>query len=57
MSEDEIAGWLHLCNGHEIGQTWEVVRDREAWLSAVGRVTKSRIRLATEQQQSWGGGG
>ena len=56
MSEDEIPGWLHLCNGHEIGQTWEMVRDREAWLSAVSRVTKSRIRLSTEQR-SWGGGG
>ena len=21
MSEDEIAGWHHRCNGHEIGQT------------------------------------
>ena len=21
-SEDEMAGWLHQCNGHELGQTW-----------------------------------
>ena len=21
MSEDEMAGWYHRCNGHELGQT------------------------------------
>ena len=21
-SEDEMAGWYHWCNGHELGQTW-----------------------------------
>ena len=21
MSEDEMAGWCHQCNGHELGQT------------------------------------
>ena len=21
-SEDEMTGWLHQCNGHELGQTW-----------------------------------
>ena len=21
MSEDEMAGWHHRCNGHELGQT------------------------------------
>ena len=23
MSEDEMAGWHHRCNGHELGQTPE----------------------------------
>ena len=21
MTEDEMVGWYHLCNGHELGQT------------------------------------
>ena len=28
-SEDEMAGWHHQCNEHELGQTWEMVRDGE----------------------------
>ena len=23
MTEDEVVGWLHQCNGHELGQTPE----------------------------------
>ena len=34
-SEDEMAGWHHLCNKHELGQTWEFVREREDWRAAV----------------------
>ena len=40
-SNDEMGGWHHPCNGHELGQIWEMVRDREAWQAAVHRVTKS----------------
>ena len=25
-SEDEIVGWLHQCNEHELGKLWETVR-------------------------------
>ena len=28
VSEGEMAGWHHWCNGHEPGQTSEMVRDR-----------------------------
>ena len=28
-SEDEMAGWHYWCNGHELGQTPETVRDRD----------------------------
>ena len=40
-SEDEMEGWYHQCNGHELGQLQEMVRDREAWCAAVHGVTKN----------------
>ena len=40
MTEDEMVGWHHRLNGHEV--------DREAWWAAVHGVTK-RHDLATEQ--------
>ena len=36
-----MAGWHHGCNGHELGQTWELVRDREDWHAAVHGVAVS----------------
>ena len=30
MTEDEMVGWHHLINGHELSKLWEVVKDREA---------------------------
>jgi len=29
--EDEMAGWHHQCNGHDLGKLQEMERDREAW--------------------------
>ena len=29
--EDEMAGWHHLCNEHELVKLQETLRDREAW--------------------------
>ena len=46
VSEDEMAGWYHQCNGHELGQTL-MVRDREAWRAAVHRVTKNWTQLGS----------
>ena len=44
-TEDEMVGWHHQYNGHELGQTLEMVGDREAWCAAVHGVAKSQTRL------------
>ena len=41
VTEDEMAGWYYQLNGHEFEQTWEIVKDREAWGAALHGVTKS----------------
>ena len=40
-SDDKMAGWHHWCNGHELGQLWEMVREREACHAAVHGISKS----------------
>ena len=30
MTEDEMVGWHHQLNGHELGKLQELVMDREA---------------------------
>ena len=44
-SEDEMAGQHHQCNEFELGQTLEMVRDREAWHATIHGVTKSWTQL------------
>ena len=43
--EDEMVGWPHRVNGHELGKLQETVRDREAGRAAVHGVAKSQTRL------------
>ena len=40
MTEDEMVGWHHGLNGHELKKPREMVKDREAWSTAVHGVAK-----------------
>jgi len=46
--EDEIVGWHHQFNAHELIRLWEIVKDRGARYTAVNRVAK----CWTKQQQN-----
>ena len=42
MTEDEMVGWHHGLNGHELKKPREMMKDREAWCAAVHRVAKNQ---------------
>ena len=42
MTEDEMVGWQHRLDRHELSKPREMVMDREAWHAAVHGVTKSQ---------------
>ena len=44
-SEDEMAGWRHWYNEHELGQTSREGEGRETWCAAVHGVAKSWTQL------------
>ena len=45
MSENEMAGWHHRCNGHDLGQTSGDGEGQRDWCAAVHGVAKSRTQL------------
>ena len=47
MIEDEMVGWHHQLNRHELGKLQELVMNREAWPPALHGVTKSWTQLST----------
>ena len=40
MTEDEMVGWHHQLNGHELGKLRELVMDSKAWRVAVHGVSE-----------------
>ena len=46
VTEDEMFGWYHWPNGHELEHIWETVKDREAWRAAVHGVVGSWTQLS-----------
>ena len=50
MSENGMAGWHHQCNGPELEQLVEMVRDREALCAAVYVKNKD---ILTEQSSGY----
>ena len=45
-TDDEIVGWHHRLNGHELlSKLQEMVKDREDWSAAVHGVEKSWTQL------------
>ena len=44
--EDEMVGWHHWLNGHDLSKLQKLVMDREAWHAAVHGVAKSWTQLS-----------
>ena len=45
-TENEMVGWHHWLNEHELEKTLRLVKDRETWHTAAHGVTKSQTRLS-----------
>ena len=46
MTEDEMVGWHHRLNEHDLSELRELVTDREAWRAVIHGAAKSRTRLS-----------
>ena len=40
--EDEMVGWHHLSMDMSLSKVWEIVKDREAWSTAVHGLQRVR---------------
>ena len=41
-TEDEMAGWHHQFDGHELSKLWEMGMHREGWRAVIHGVSKSQ---------------
>ena len=46
MTKDEMAGWHHRLDGHELGKLWELVMDRGPCRAVIHGVAKSQTQLS-----------
>ena len=53
MTEDEMAGWHHRLDGHELSELLELVMDREVWRAVIHGVAKSQTRLSDWTELNW----
>ena len=42
MIKDEMVGWYHRLNVHELNKLWEITKDGEAWWATVHGVAKNQ---------------
>ena len=49
MTEDEVIGWHHRLNGHELNKLQEIMKDREAWHASVYGVAESDTTDTVQQ--------
>ena len=45
-TENGMVEWHHWLDGHALSKLWDMVKEREAWRSAVHGVTKSQTQLS-----------
>ena len=50
VTEDEMVGWHHWLNGHELSKLWGMAKDREARHPAVHGLQRVGYDSVTEQQ-------